>query len=82
MPKAPAPMKLFVWNNPYDLRWGNACAYAIAPDADAARKAIRAGLVSRSGETPEGSPPADMDIDRDPDRVLDGPYGEIYEWEM
>lgn len=74
-------MKLFIWKDPYSIDYGGAIAYAIAPDVESARKAIKAGGVSYFGHEPESEEIENLNIDRDPDRVLDGPYGEIYEWE-
>ncbi len=73
--------RLFIWNMPYHVSLGSAFAFAIASDVDAARAAIRAGGVSEYGHAP-GRAVGDvaLDIDRDPDRILDGPAGEIVEW--
>lgn len=77
-----AQMKVFVWRNPYPVHYGSAFAFAIAPDVEAARAAIRAGGVSQYGHDPEGTTVAGitLDIDREPDRILEGPAGEIVEW--
>jgi len=74
-------MKLFIWNRPYHVTYGQSFAFAIAPDVDAARTAIRAGGVSDYGNEPRDrvTHPA-LDIDREPDRILEGPTGEVVEW--
>lgn len=74
-------MKMFVWNSPYRIKYGSSIAYAIAPDVETARAAIRAGRVAKYGNTPEEPVPTELDIDREPDRVMEGPYGEIFEEE-
>lgn len=76
-------MKLFIWNNPYRLQFGGSIIYAVAASEDEARAvALRAGI-SQFGDKPFpnefGTGPHRLDLGK-PDRVIDAPCAEIYEW--
>ena len=79
-------MKLFVWKDPRDTRYGGTCLYVVAADLEAARSLLASGPVGVAsyGHTPG---PNDYDfvlkavIEREPDRVIDGPCAEMYHWE-
>lgn len=74
-------VKLFVWVNPYEVRYGGSMLYAVAEDEQQARALI-------AKETPRFSygdfakPPLLFnDLLGPPDRVLDVPCAEVYEWQ-
>lgn len=73
-------VKLFVWNAPYGVSFGGSIAYAVADTVEEAREVVRRAGVSAYGHRPDKIAPSDMDVDREPDRVLDLPCAEIYEW--
>jgi hypothetical protein len=72
-------VKLYVWKNAYDVRYGDACLYVIAISEDEARKAAKTARVSRFGYEPDNL--AQLGELGPPDRVCDGPYAEVYEWQ-
>ena len=72
-------MKLFIWNEPYPVGYGGSFAFAVAETVEDAREQVRKAGVSRYGHEPDSYCGADVSK-RDPDRVLDGPCAEVYEW--
>jgi len=74
-------MKLFVWNDPYTIPYGSACAYAVAETEDQARDLVKSACISHYGLTPSNKAPEGMDIDRPADRELTLPCAEIYQWQ-
>jgi hypothetical protein len=72
-------MKLFVWKEPYGVSYGSSIAYAVANTEEEARKLVESAGVSEYGRYPK---PRNFPLDPlgPPDRVLDLPYAEIYEW--
>ena len=72
-------MKLFVWNDCYGVRYGAACAYAVAETVEQARALIQNAGVSEYGHAPVDQTHG-ADVSGDPDRICDVPYAEIYQW--
>lgn len=72
-------IKLYVWNNPYQVSYGGTCAYAIAESEDQAREIVSRSGVARYGYAPDGMA-REVEVTGPPDRVHDLPYGEIYYW--
>ncbi len=72
-------MKLYVWNNPYDVAFGGSCAYAVADSEDEARALVEAASAAQYGHEPKGSSEG-AKVPGPPDRVHELPYAEIYEW--
>lgn len=71
-------MKLFVWNDPYSVRYGGAILYAVAETEDEARKVAANAMVSEYGIGQEANrQPFELG---EPTRVLDVPCAEIYQW--
>jgi hypothetical protein len=78
-------MKLYVWNNPYDVRYGGSCLYAVADSEDAARDIAMSALRSHYGYDPGNDDHRlDQRIRKEalgaPTRVRELPYAEVYEW--
>lgn len=75
-------MKLYVWNDPYDVKYGGSCLYAIAATEDEARKiAADAGRATYGSQPEAGMRAAQLPRDLGPPtRVHDLPYAEVYEW--
>lgn len=73
-------MNLYIWNEPFSVRYGGSVIYAVAETEDEARIQARAARVSEYGYDPTIGAPKDMDIDRPPDRVMGVPCAEIYQW--
>lgn len=72
-------MKMFIWNDPYAVKYGGAIIYAVAETEEAAREAIKSACTSKYGGEPEGCGNFTVG-DTPPTRVLDVPCAEIYEW--
>lgn len=74
-------VKLFVWVNPYEVGYGGSMLYAVAEDEQRARELIAKGAPRYSfGDYPE-APLQFNDQLGPPDRVLDVPCAEVYEWQ-
>lgn len=73
-------MKLFVWNDPYVVKWGGSTAYAVAETEDEARALVMKAPISQYGLAAKGSAGLSEDVLGAPDRVVELPYAEIYEW--
>lgn len=85
-------MKLFVWNEPYKIRYGGSIIYAVAETEEAARLAAADSLVKPFGyhdPCADPNPPRTAGLNPaalgPPDRVYEVPAGgavaECYEWE-
>jgi hypothetical protein len=72
-------MKLFVWNSPYGVSYGGSIGYAVAETEEEARAVLISGFVSEYGNTPRPIEHPGLKLGK-PDRVMDLPYGEFYEW--
>jgi hypothetical protein len=72
-------MKLFVWNDPYAVRYGGSIIYAVAETVEEARTAIKSARTSKFGLLPGERGYFDIGT-AEPTRVLDAPCAEIYEW--
>lgn len=73
-------MKLYVWNDPYSIKWGGACIYAIAESEDQARELAKKSPVFVYGEFGHGAPNNIKELGA-PTRVCELPYAEAFEWE-
>ena len=73
-------MKLYIWRSPYVVSYGDSYAIAIANSVEEARQAIRAGKINEYGFGGGKPVPSDIDLDRIPDAIHEGPFGEVYEW--
>jgi hypothetical protein len=73
-------VKLYVWNDPYGVKYGGSCLYVVANDEDEARLFARTARVAKYGmKTDETRPDAMQNLGK-PDRVYNCPCAEIYEW--
>ena len=73
-------MKMFVWNDPYAVKYGGSCIYACAETVEAAREAIKRAPTSHYGMDP--GEPGRFDVgNTEPTRVIDAPCAEIYQWQ-
>jgi hypothetical protein len=74
-------MKMFVWKDAYRVSYGNAVAVAVAETVEEARSLLRSAGRSHYGMDPFKDESQGCDIGtRAPDRILDLPCAEIYEW--
>jgi hypothetical protein len=74
-------MKLFVWNNPYDVRYGGSCLYVIANDVDEARKLAKEKCYDTAfGDQWKENKGVNV-YGKEPTRVHELPHAECYEWE-
>lgn len=71
-------MRLYVWKDPYSVRWGSSIVYAVATSEEEARKLATRAPVSHFGGSPDPSEGREMELGVP--RVVDLPYAEIYEW--
>jgi hypothetical protein len=71
-------MKLFVWNNPYEVRWGHSLVVAVAETVEDARQQAIAGKAYTYGQFErdgvQGTPLGE------PIRIVDLPCAEWHEW--
>jgi len=75
-------MKLFVWDNPYSVPWGDSLLFAVAEtEEEAKRIAITEGKLYKGPEV-EGQPdlPHCFTLGA-PTRVVNLPCAEWHEWE-
>lgn len=75
-------MKLFVWNEPYDVAYGQSMVFAVAETVEQARELCRTGTVCTYG-TPKDWEPKDWTKKinlGEPTRVVDIPCAEWHEW--
>jgi hypothetical protein len=74
-------MRMYIWNQPYDVQWGASFAFAVADSEQEARELILAsnGRVMNYGAY-EAARPNFKRLNAAPDRILDLPCAEIYEW--
>lgn len=71
-------MKMFIWKDAYRVPFGSAIAVAVAENAEEARHKLRHAGVSHYGLAPEEG---GVDLgNREPDRVLDLPAAQIFQW--
>lgn len=71
-------MKLYIWNEPYRVRYGSSIVYAVAETEEQARE-----LAEKAPKSPYGLGVENGGCKlkgRAPDRVLELPCAEIYEW--
>jgi len=72
-------IKLYIWNQPYQVSYGSSIAYVLARSEDEARNELRAAHVSQYGYRHEEKT-TNCYLDKKPDRILSAPFCEIYEW--
>lgn len=71
-------MKLFVWANPYPVKYGGSMVIAVARDVDEARKVVATGgKYSYAEYGPGASPNVPLG---EPTRIVDLPCAEWHEW--
>jgi len=80
-------MKMFVWTNPYAVSYGNSLLLVVAKDEESARELAAGGKGYVCGGAYErdekgNAPMTGAQVKRlpAPDRVLDLPCAEWYEW--
>ena len=74
-------MKIYIWNNPHDLKYGGSFLFVAAENEDQAREYARsAPRVPYGMSTWEDQPLGDCVLGS-PTRVINTPGGECYEWE-
>jgi hypothetical protein len=71
-------MKLFIWNDPYDVNWGGSCLYVLAESLEQAKEQAKKTVIAKFGSNPD-SKTFEFQVG-EPDRVIEGPYAEAYEW--
>lgn len=74
-------MKMYIWNNPYNLLNGGSIAYAVAADEDGARLQICEATIMAYGNVAKQLDLEGLHINRPADRILSIPCAEIYQWE-
>jgi hypothetical protein len=72
-------VKLYIWNNPYSVSYGGSFLYALADNEDEARKQALSVRITHFGMDPYEAPIELKDLGA-PDRVLDGPCAEVFQW--
>lgn len=72
-------MKLFVWKEPYDVKWGSSTLFVVANDLEEARAHALNTSISEYGSIPHRDQIALPDIG-EPDWILDMPGALAYEW--
>ena len=73
-------VKLYVWNNPYDVNYGGSCLYVVAESEDQARALAPAALVAKYGNPWDKNRHLGAVKLGAPDRVHELPHAEVYEW--
>jgi hypothetical protein len=74
-------VKVFIWVNPYHISYGGVFLFAVAEDEAAARELIAKETPRFAyGNYPE-KPLVFTGELGPPDRVIDAPYAEVYEWQ-
>ncbi len=71
-------MKLYVWANPYKVRYGSSMVFAIAESLEAAKQQARHGDGYSYGEFSNAAP-TNTELG-EPTRVVDLPCAEWHEW--
>lgn len=75
-------MKLFVWNNPFNVEWGGSCLYVLARNVkEAKRLAVNAPVVKYGAYPDLANTLGEAEAAKlgEPDRVYDV-GGEVYVW--
>ena len=73
-------MKLFIWDNAYEVSYGGAMVFAVAENVEAAREQLRT-----TKEAPYGlgdSSEKDTTFLGEPSRIIDYPHAEYWEWQQ
>lgn len=71
-------MKLFVWSNPYHVKYGSSMVFAIAENVDEARNLAKTGKSYAYNEYEQKTVP--QDELKEPTRIVDLPCAEWHEW--
>jgi hypothetical protein len=75
-------MKLFIWNQPYGVKYGSACLYVVAETEEQARAMSASAPVAPFGLDPRPDTGTLGKIALGPPtRVLELPCAEVYHWE-
>jgi hypothetical protein len=72
-------MKLYVWCDPYGVRYGNSMVFAIAENLEAAKVLAASGTAYRFGEFEQPKNPGA--VLGEPTRIVDVPCAEWHEWQ-
>lgn len=72
-------MKLFVWYEPYDIKWGGSALYVMAEDLEQAKK-LAAEKVPVMPDSRGEYYFKSLKNMPEPDMIFDGPSAVIYEW--
>lgn len=70
-------MKLFIWNDPYHIKYGGSICYAVAETVEQARERAKEGTLRPFGLGDGSAPNVELG---DPTYVVDCPCAEWYEW--
>lgn len=74
-------MKLFVWSDPYPVKYGSSMVFAIAESEVEARKQAEKGLAYKyCNYAGDGVSPGIAKKLGEPDRIVDVPCAEWHEW--
>ncbi len=73
-------MKLYVWNNPVSIAWGGSIIYAIAGSLADAKAQAKSAIRAEYGTLWRDETRLALKDIGEPDRVIDAPYAEYYEW--
>lgn len=72
-------MKLYLWAEPYPVRYGSSMVFAVADNLDEAKLAASRGRAYKYGAHEQEWSPETLKLG-DPLRVLDLPCAEWHEW--
>ncbi len=71
-------MKLYVWNEPYSVSYGQTMVFAVAETLEDAKREARNGEGYSYGDCPDGAP-FNLELG-EPTRVVDLPCAEWHKW--
>jgi hypothetical protein len=72
-------MKLFVWNNPYEVDAGQSLVFAVAETVEQAREIAKKGTVCTFGKPREDQAQPNVELG-EPTRVVELPCAEWHMW--
>ena len=76
-------MKLYIWKDVYSVKYGAAFLYSIADSIEQARELALNAKTSEYGYAPKPDSRSQVEpsiVNGPPDRIVDLPYAEVYEW--
>ncbi len=74
-------MKLFIWNDPYPVKYGGSFLYAVAETVEQAKEIVVTAKIYHFGAYDrEGNIIGPIKLG-EPTRILDLPCAEAYQWE-